>query len=76
MEWESNLQAPSVACMFRCSAFDELNTWSEALGGMMDGEGAKQSLDLDIHPTELIGTLSATVQGWTARANGQMVSAS
>ena len=37
VEWQSNLQAPGVACMFRCSAFDALNTWSEALGGMMVG---------------------------------------
>ena len=35
VERESNLQAPGVACMFRCSAFDALNTWSEALGGIM-----------------------------------------
>ena len=36
VERESNLQAPGVARMFRCSAFDALNTWSEALGESFD----------------------------------------
>ena len=35
VERESNLQAPGVARKFRCSAFDALNTWSEALGVML-----------------------------------------